>query len=110
MSEGKHNKSESRGQGDGGQWGNQKWPPFQKSDYHEDTGDAPDESDEYRKKMEAMAKRGDNYDPLDDLEGESERAQTRYHVDYHPRRAEKVIAVAQPGREWCVKRARNFHA
>ena len=85
MSEGKHNKSESRGQGDGGQWGNQKWPPFQKSDYHEDTGDAPDESDEYRKKMEAMAKRDDNYDPLDDLEGESERAQTRYHVDYHPR-------------------------
>ena len=85
MSEGKHNKSESRGQGDGGQWGNQKWPPFQKSDYHEDTGDAPDESDEYRKKMEAMAKRGDDYDPLDDLEGESERAQTRYHVDYHPR-------------------------
>ena len=32
-----------------------------------------------------MAKRGDDYDPLNDLEGESDRAQTRYHVDYHPR-------------------------
>lgn len=84
MSEGKHNKTESQGQADGGEW-DQNWPPFQKSDYHEDTGDEPDESDEYRKKMEAMAKRGDNYDPLNDLEGESDRAQTRYHVDYHPR-------------------------
>ncbi|MCQ2569027.1 MAG: hypothetical protein MJ155_01940 [Candidatus Saccharibacteria bacterium] len=84
MSEGKHNKTESQGQADGGKW-DQNWPPFQKSDYHEDTGDEPDESDEYRKKMEAMAKRGDDYDPLNDLEGESDRAQTRYHVDYHPR-------------------------
>ena len=84
MSEGKHNKTESQGQADGGKW-DQNWPPFQKSDYRRDTGDEPDESDEYRKKMEAMAKRGDNYDPLNDLEGESDRAQTRYHVDYHPR-------------------------
>ena len=84
MSEGKHNKTESQGQADGGKW-DQNWPPFQKSDYRRDTGDEPDESDEYRKKMEAMAKRGDDYDPLNDLEGESDRAQTRYHVDYHPR-------------------------
>ncbi len=90
MSEEKHSNAEAQNDGQGQQW-EQDWPPFRASDHKEDTGDAPDESDAYRAKMEAMAQREDK-DPLLDnlengtpLEGESERAQTSYHVDYHPK-------------------------
>lgn len=90
MSEEKHSSAEAQNEEQGQQW-EQDWPPFRASDQKEDTGDAPDESDAYRAKMEAMAEREDK-DPLLDnlengtpLEGESERAQTSYHVDYHPK-------------------------
>ena len=90
MSEEKRSNAEAQNDGQGQQW-EQDWPPFRASDHKEDTGDAPDESDAYRAKMEAMAQREDK-DPLLDnlengtpLEGESERAQTSYHVDYHPK-------------------------
>lgn len=91
MSEEKRSNHEAQDQEQGQKW-DQDWPPFRASDHKEDTGDAPDESDAYRAKMEAMAERGDDHNPLLDnlengtpLEGESERAQTSYHVDYHPK-------------------------